>query len=165
MTFYPIDTRARTTLIPSVLKAGTTTGVSVGDRWSISGTVNGSASIVDNRLNLVSGSSYYLEGSVLVRNTSANGLLVWQWYNASNSSWVGSEGYMNLQTSYAATARVSRRVASAFIPDSSISTFLNLELRIKTITGSNWSFTVDAGGISGYTFVGYPSIRLLELPT
>lgn len=154
-----------TNLTASIIKAGTPTTATAGGRFSLSGTVNGSASIVSDRLRLVSGSSYYLEGSVVVANLNRNGAITWQWYNHTTSSYVGAEGFMNFSTSLGASARISRRVASAFILDSDISTSADFELRIKTLTGTNWSMTITTTGIDGYDYVGYPSARILELAT
>lgn len=155
-----------THLKASILTAGTPNVAAVGGRFTLSGTVNGSFSIVSNRLRLVSGSSYYLEGSLLVQNASTNGAITWQWYNNTSSSYVGAEGFMNFAGgSFGGVARVARRVASALVLDSDISTSADYELRIKSMTGTNWNLTVTATGMGGYSVIGYPSTRVLELPT
>jgi hypothetical protein len=148
----------------SIIKAGTPTSVAVGGRFSLSGTLNGSASISSDRITLSPTSSYYLEGSVLVQNTSGGkGAITWQWYDNTNSVYLGAEGYMNLVTSFGATARISRRVASALILSSDMSASIDVELRIKTLTGTGWNMTITATGISTFNYVGYPSVRVLEL--
>lgn len=62
-------------------------------------------------------------------------------------------------------ARIARRVASALVLDADISTSADYELRIKALTGTSWNMTVTATGLGGYSVVGYPSTRVLELPT
>lgn len=164
MSYLPtIDLGTR--LQASILTAGTPNFVAVGGRFSISGTVNGSFSIVSNRLRLTSGSSYFLEGSILVACGGNNGAVTWQWYNNTTSSYVGAEGFMNFATSFGAVARISRRVASALVLDSDISTSADYELRIKALTGTSWNMAVTATGLGPYGVVGYPSTRVLELPT
>ena len=148
-----------------IIKAGTPTATAVNGRFTLSGTINGRASIVSDRLRLSAGSSYHLEGSVLVQNSNRNGAITWQWYDNTNSTYIGSEGFMNLVTSLGAVARVSRRVAYALVLDSDISTSIDVELRIKSLTGSTWNLTITATGISTFNYVGYPSARILEIPT
>ena len=148
-----------------IIKAGTPTAEAVNGRFTLSGTINGRASIVSDRLRLSAGSSYHLEGSVLVQNSNRNGAITWQWYDNTNSTYIGSEGFMNLVTSLGAVARVSRRVACALVLDSDISTSIDVELRIKSLTGSSWNMNITATGISTFNYVGYPSARILEIPT
>lgn len=164
MSYLP-STIESTGIDASIIKAGTPTSAAVNGRFSLSGTLYGSASISSDRLTLPTGSSYYLEGSILVQNSSTNGAITWQWYDNTNSAYIGSEGYMNFATSFGAVARVSRRVACALVLDADITTSIDVELRIKVLTGSGWNMTVTASGISTFDYVGYPSIRILELPT
>lgn len=149
----------------SIIKADTPTSAAVGGRFTLSGSINGSASITSNRLTLPTGSSYYLEGSILVQNSSTNGAITWQWYDNTNSAYIGSEGFMNFATSFGAVARTSRRVSCALVLDSDITSSIDVELRIKALTGSGWNMTITASGISTFNYVGYPSIRILELPS
>lgn len=153
-----------TPITASIIKAGTPTAVAVGGRFSLSGTINGSASISSDRITLSPTSSYYLEGSILVQNTSTSkGAITWQFYDNTNSVYLGAEGFMNLASSFGATTRISRRVASALILSSDMSASIDVELRIKTLTGTGWNLTITASGISTFNYVGYPSIRVLEL--
>jgi hypothetical protein len=152
-----------TNIKASVLKAGSPTSVSVGGRWTISGTVNGQASLSSNRIILKPGRSYYLEGSVLVENTNKNGDIVWQWYDNTNGVYLGAEGYMNFATSFGAVTRVGRRVASVLVLHSDLTANIELELRIKSLSGSNWDMSINSVGIGSKNYAGYPSIRLLEI--
>lgn len=155
-----------TNIDTSIITAGTPTSVAVNGRFSLSGTVNGSASITSNRLTLPTGSSYYLEGSILSNNDDKNGAITWQWYDNTNNTYIGSEGFINYATSFGAVARVARRVACAFILDSDITaSSIDVELRIKSLSGTSWNLTIQTAGIDGKDYVGYPSIRILELPT
>ena len=164
MSYNPLIV-STTPIKADIIKAGTPTSSAANGRFSLSGTINGSASIVSDRLRLSTGSSYYLEGSVLVQQTARDGAITWQWYDNTNSTYIGSEGFMNLATSFGAVARVSRRVACALVLDSDISTSIDVELRIKILTGSTWNLTITAAGISTFDYVGYPSARILEIPT
>lgn len=164
MSYNPLIV-STTPIKADIIKAGTPTSSAANGRFSLSGTINGSASIVSDRLRLSTGSSYYLEGSVLVQQTARDGAITWQWYDNTNSTYIGSEGFMNLATSFGAVARVSRRVACALVLDSDISTSIDVELRIKSLTGSAWNLTITATGISTFNYVGYPSARILEIPT
>ena len=163
MSYLP-SISSEASITASIIKAGTPTSVAVGGRFSLSGTVNGSASISSDRITLSPTSSYYLEGSILVQNTSsAKGAITWQFYDNTNSVYLGAEGYMNLASSFGATTRISRRVASALILSSDMSAPIDVELRIKTLTGTSWNLTITATGISTFNYVGYPSVRILEL--
>lgn len=164
MSYNPLIV-STTPIKADIIKAGTPTSSAANGRFSLSGTINGSASIVSDRLRLSTGSSYYLEGSVLVQQTARDGAITWQWYDNTNSTYIGSEGFMNLATSFGAVARVSRRVACALVLDSDIITSVDVELRIKTLTGTSWDLTITASGISTFDYVGYPSARILEIPT
>lgn len=161
MSYFPAVDKT-TPIIADVIKAGTPTSASVNGRFGLSGTITGSSSISNNQLLLPSGSSYSLEGSVLVRCADANGAIEWQWYDVTNAQYIGGSGFMNLATSFGSVARVSRRVAHAFVPSSEAG--ITVELRIKSLTGSGWNLTIDASGIGGFNYVGYPSARVLELP-
>ena len=164
MSFVP--TRDLSTRIEaSLIKAGTPNTPSAGGRFSLSGSISGSSSIVSDRLRLSSGSSYYLEGSVLVRNNARDGAIVFQWYNTATSSYIGSEGFMNFNGGFGSVARVSRRVACALVLDADISSSADIELRIKSLTGTTWTMTVTSSGIDTFTYVGYPTVRILELTT
>ena len=161
MSYFPTLDKT-TPIIADVIKAGTPTSTAVNGRFSLSGTITGSSSISNNQLTLPSGSSYSLEGSVLVRCANTNGAVEWQWYDVTNSQYIGASGFMNLATSFGAVARVARRVAHAFVPSSEAGVVV--ELRIKSLTGSGWIMTIDASGIGGFSYVGYPSVRVLQLP-
>ena len=162
---YNLVSVSETPILADVIKAGTPTSAAVNGRFSLSGTINGSASIVSDRLRLPTGSSYYLEGSILVRDITKSGAITWQWYDNTNGVYIGSEGFMNLVTSFGHTNRISRRVACALVLDSDIITSVDVELRIKTLTGTSWDLTITASGISTFDYVGYPSARILEIPT
>ena len=164
MSYVP-DVMSATSINASILKAGTPTNATIGGRFTLSGTVNGQATIVSDRLRLPPGRSYYLEGSILVQNANRNGVIQWMWYNNTTGQYWGTEGFMNLATSYGANTRTSRRVASALVLSSELTSTMDFELRIRNLTGSNWNLTITSSGISSFNYVGYPSVRLLEIKT
>lgn len=164
MSYVP-DVRSATDIKASILKAGTPTSAAINGRFRLSGTINGQASISSDRITLPTGRSYYLEGSILVQNSSRNGAITWMWYDNTNSQYLGTEGFINLATSFGAVTRTSRRVASALILSSELTSSIDVELKIRALTGSGWNMTVTASGISTFNYVGYPSVRLLEVRT
>lgn len=123
-----------------------------------------SATTGGTQITLYSGSSYYLEASVQPRNIGRNGTMTAQFYDATGAQYIGREVYFNFATSYASVGRVGRKVASALILDSDISTSMVIELRRTSQTGSNWSYSITTNvGIDNFTYTGYPSIRVWQL--
>lgn len=122
-------------------------------------------------LTLHSGSSYYLEGSPQGDNTNSGvrGDISWQFYDTTNSQWIGSDAYVYTAGASGAAARQGRKACTALVLDSDISTTIVVELRIKTITGTAWDFTVTGPDFglpsSVYGHTGYPSIRVWQLPS
>lgn len=122
-------------------------------------------------ITLYSGSSYYLEGAPQADNTNSGvrGDVSWQFYDVTNSQWIGSDAYIYTAGNSGASARQGRKACTALILDSDISTSMVIELRIKTITGTNWNFVItgpDFGMPSSvYGHTGYPSIRVWQLPS
>lgn len=159
--FYNVNTK--TEIIASLIKLDTPTTTAAGGRFSLSGTVNGSASIVSNRLRLVAGSSYYIEASAILYNPNASGSLVYGVYDQTNSVYL-HECISAFDPTLSYT-KCQRYCTSALILDSDITTTMDVEIRIQSIAGSGWDLTVTANGIGPYNFVGYPSLRLLELPS
>lgn len=159
--FYNVNTK--TEIIASLIKLDTPTATAVGGRFGLSGTVNGSASIVSNRLRLVAGSSYYIEASAIMYNPNASGAIVYGVYDQTNSVYLHEcTSALDPTTS---NPNCQRYCTSALILDSDIATTMDVEIRIKSIVGSGWDLTVTANGIGTFNFVGYPSLRLLELPS
>ena len=161
--FHNLNTK--TEIIASLIKLGTPTATAVGGRFTLSGYVNGSVSVVSNRLRLVAGSSYYIEASPLIQQTNANGTIVFGVYDSGTSTYLHSCSFTFGPTVTRNTAQISRTCTSALILDADISTSMDVEIRIETLTGTGWNMTIQADGIAGYNFVGYPSLRLLELPS
>lgn len=161
--FHNLNTK--TELIASLIKLDTPTTTAVGGRFTLSGTLNGSASIVSNRLRLVAGSSYYIEASPLLNQTNANGTIVFGVYDSGTSAYLHECSFTFGPSVTRNTAEISRMCTSALILDSDITASMDIEIRIKTLTGTGWNMTIQTDGIGGYNFVGYPSLRLLELPS
>ena len=156
---YVRDLQATTKLKTAVLNCGTPSSSAVGGVFSLSGTSTPNATISSNQLVLASGYHFYVEASILVRNASRNGAVTWGFHD--QSSYIGQEGFMNLATSLGANARISRRVARALIINSGSNQ--TIDVRIKSLTGTNWTFTITATGISTFNYVGYPSLRIWEV--
>lgn len=122
----------------------------------------------NNYFTIYAGSSYYLEASVLVVNTKRNGAISWQFRDSTNGVYIGSDAQINLSTSgYASVGRVGRKVCSALILDSDISTSMDIEVIRTAETGTNWIYSVDTTNhsINGWDYVGYPSVRIWQLPS
>lgn len=157
MTYFVRESRV-VPLTPDVIKLDTPTSVSAGGRWGLVGTINGSATISSDRLVLDSSRSYYLEGSPSLRGSSTGGTITFQWYDYTNSQYLGAEVHLYVGSQgHGSIARIGRRVATAFVVQQAI----EVELRIKAISGS-WNLTIDSVGQVGLDFVGYPSARIIE---
>lgn len=125
-----------------------------------------SATTGGTQITLYSGSSYYIEASIQPRNINRNGAMTAQLYDVTNAQYIGREVYFNFASSYASVGRVGRKVASALILNSDISTSMTIELRQTSQTGSNWSYSITTNvGIDGFSHTGYPSIRVWQLPS
>lgn len=158
MTYFVREVRS-VPLTTDVIKLNTPTSVSSGGRWGLVGTITGNATISSNRLVLDSSYSYYLEGSPSLRGSSTGGTITFQWYDATNSQYIGAEVHLYVGSNgYAFINRIGRRVATAFIVKQAI----EVELRIKAISGS-WNLTIDSVGQQGINFVGYPSARIIQV--
>lgn len=123
-------------------------------------------------LNLYSGSSYYLEGSAQADNTNTGtrGAISWQWYDVTNSQWIGSDAYQYTAGATSASPRQGRKTATAMVLDADITgSSIVVQLRIKTISGTGWDFTITTPDFglpsSVYGHTGYPSARVWQLPT
>ena len=158
MTYFVRESRV-VPLTTDVIKLDTPTSVSAGGRWKLVGSVSGTAYISSDRLVLDSSHSYYLEGSPSLRGSSSGGTITFQWYDNTNSQYIGSEVHLYVGSQgYGSIARIGRRVATVLVVKQAI----EVELRIKAISGT-WDLTIDAVGQNGITFSGYPSARIIEV--
>lgn len=117
-------------------------------------------------ITLYSGSSYYLECSPFVQTTHQNGAITWQFYDETNSTFIGQNAYINLATNIGAAARIGRRVCSALVLNSDIEAGKSIDVgvRIVSITGSGW--LLDPKGVPGFIqHVGWPTVRIMQLPS
>ena len=120
---------------------------------------NTDVSTTSNTITLNSGSSYYVEASILSSATSSSAAVSLRFHNF--TSYIGQSCEMTMKPDFGSGARVGRRVCSALILDSEISTSLDIQLRIEAISGSGWSFTT-----SGFpSWAGRATIRILQLPS
>ena len=112
----------------------------------------------------MSTSSYYLEASVGVRDFDRNGTTEWQFFDVDTSQWVGQSGFMNTATSFGTSARQGRRVSRALILSSEAAVSVKtVRVRVQT-KPSNSSFQQDSSGVSGITYAGAASLRIIEIP-
>jgi len=150
---------------------------SVGSPWhlgpSIPSTLYTDVTIggVNNtQMTLTSGSSYYLEGAPQADNTNTGtrGSLTWQFYDVTNSQFIGSDAFQYTAGASGASARQGRKACTALILSSEITTSMVVELRIKAIAGTNWNFTITTPNLglpsSFYWHTGYPTVRVWQLP-
>jgi hypothetical protein len=156
---YVRDLQVVAGLKPAVINCSTPSSSAVGGVFSLSGSPTPNSSISSNQLILSAGYHFYLEASILVRNASLDGAVTWGFHD--QTSYVGQEGFMNLATSLGADARISRRVARALIINSGSDQ--TIDVRIKSLSGTNWTFAITATGISTFSYVGYPSLRIWEV--
>lgn len=139
-----------------------------GDDWLLytPTTYNTDISTSGASITLYSGSSYYIEAGIQARCVSGDGAITWQIYDASSSQYIGQEAHMNLDTSYGSVGRVGRKVCTALVLDSDISTSMEIRVRRKSLTGTSWGYTITQNvGFANIAYVGYPSIRVWQLET
>lgn len=110
---------------------------------------------------LYSGSSYYLEASVLGSTNNQNGAVSWQFYSDTDSTFIGSNASFNVLGGFSGAPRMGRKSCSALVLDTDISVSKVISLRTTSLTGSGWTFNV--AGFPAH--VGYPSIRVWQLPS
>jgi hypothetical protein len=115
-------------------------------------------------ITLYSGSSYYIEAAVTGRCDSASASLSWQLYNSQSAQLIGQDAYFSLKD-WADRPRIGRKVAKALILDSDISTSTTVQVKLTASSGV-WIFGVNLGvGIQGQNYMGYPSVRIWQLPS
>ncbi len=109
-------------------------------------------------------SSYYLEASVGVRDYNKNGTTEWQFFDVDTSQWIGQSGFMNTVTSFGTSARQGRKAARALVLSSETAISVKtVRVRIQT-TPPSYSFQQTSSGLSGITYAGAASLRIIEIP-
>ena len=121
---------------------------------------NTNITTTSNTITLYSGSSYYLEGSPLCStSTGSSALIRYGFYDIISGTYIGQNAEMTMLPDFSSSARLGRRVCSALVLDSDISTSMIVQLRIIAISSTGWAF-------SGFpTWAGQPTIRVLQLPS
>lgn len=127
--------------------------------FTLPSSYNTDITATSNTFTLYSGSSYYLEASVRADNNNQNGAVDFQFYSSTDAALIGQGAQMNFSNGYAGVARIGRRVCSALVLDSDISTSKTIQLQALT-TGTGWTFSVPFG-----SWTGYPTIRIIQLPS
>ena len=158
--FRPVEYLSN--LETAIINCKTPSSTSVGGVFSLSGTPTTNATISSDQLVLSAGYHYYLEASILVQNSAYSGQIEWSFYDDGASAYIGQTGFMNIATSFGSATRIGRRCCRALILNSGSDQ--TIDCRIKTISGSSWNLTITTSGISTFGYVGYPSLRMWELP-
>jgi len=111
------------------------------------------------------GSSYYIEAAVTARCGGGSGTMTWQLYDATASSFIGQDAYFSVGD-WGSRARVGRKVAKSLILDSDINVSKDIQIRQTSLTGSSWQYNVTIGvGLNNINYLGYPSVRIWQLPS
>ena len=160
---YKLDDYS-TNLNSDVFLIDSATGVTAGNTWNVTKktgkTYNTSVTLnASNNLVLPSGSSYYLMASPVARQASMNGLIVFQFYDETNSAYVGSAGQLNFSGSFNSTNLQGQKSARAFIESGDI-TGANIEVSFKIVSTSGSTFQISS---TLFSYTGYPSLTVLEV--
>jgi len=157
---YIRDVQFKTNLESAEIKLSTPSSTSTNGIFSLSGATTSNSSISGSTLVLSAGYHFYIEGSILVQNSGINGSIEWGFYD--QSAYVGQTAFMNFAGDLGANVRIGRRCCRALILNTGSDQ--TIDCRIKAISGTNWNMTITAAGLSTFTYVGYPSLRIIELP-
>lgn len=123
------------------------------------------ATYYDRVFTLPKGYQYYIEAGPGARCGNINGDTTWQLYNRTNSAYIGSSAFINLNGSTGSNARQGRLVCCALILDADIpSGGLEISLRQTALTGSGWTYNVNTDGLAGFFTCGFPTFRIMEIP-
>ena len=133
--------------------------------WTTVGTQVTSVTLdnANTRINLPSGSSYYLEASIGGLNASKNSIAELSFYDTGSSSYLGQSARLCINVSHGYETTQGRRVARALILDSDISVIMSVALVVKLSVG-NTSYSCTATGINNQP-IGVPTLRIIELPS
>tara|TARA_R100000742_G_C4276372_1_gene97383 strand:- start:1975 stop:2463 length:489 start_codon:yes stop_codon:yes gene_type:complete len=160
---YKLDT-SETSLKSDVFLIDSSTGVTANDTWNVTKktgkTYSTSVTLnASNNLVLPSGSSYYLMASPIARQASRNGLIVFQFYDETNSAFIGNEAQLNFSGTFNSTTLQGQKSARVLIESGDI-TGANLEVSLKIVSVSGGTFQISS---TLFTYVGYPSLTVLEV--
>jgi len=129
------------------------------------GTIYTNATYSSGTFTLAKGHQYYIEAGPGARCGDLNGDTTWQLYDRTNSAYIGSSAFINLNGSTGSSARQGRLVCCALILDADIpSGGLEISLRRTALTGSNWTYNVNTDGLAGFFTCGFPTFRIMEVP-
>ena len=160
---YKLDTYT-TNLKSDVFLIDSATGVTAGNTWNVTKktgkTYNTSVTLnASNNLVLPSGSSYFLTASPVARQANMNGLIVFQFYDETNSAYIGNAGQLNFATSYNSTTLQGQKTARVLIQSGDISG-ANIEVSFKIVSVSGGTFQLSS---TLFTYTGYASLSVLEV--
>jgi len=113
---------------------------------------------------LAKGYQYYIEAGPGARCGNINRDTTWQLYDRTNSAYIGSSAFINLNGSTGSSARQGRLVCCALILDADIpSGGLEISLRRTALTGTSWTYNVTSVGLAGFDTCGFPTFRIMEI--
>jgi hypothetical protein len=114
---------------------------------------------------LAKGYHYYIEGGPGARCGGLNGNANWRLYDHTNSTYIGSGTFINLNVSTGSHARQGRLVCCALILDANIpSGGLEISLRETSKSGTSWTYNVNSDGLATFNTCGFPTFRIMEIP-
>jgi hypothetical protein len=118
-------------------------------------TITGVTKNGSNHLVLASGASYMLEVSLgLYRSGYTNAVV--QWYNSTDSAYIGQEAVVQCYLWYSNSARITRFVSRALILDTDITgASVTVYPRVKSVSSSG-----AALGLTNYT---HPTVRVWRI--
>lgn len=151
-----------TNLRCDVLQQGTATAAA-GQSFTFTSpaTFQTDISTTSNTITLQSGSSYYLEASLMSTHNATSSVTYVRFSFHDGTSYIGQNCEMTMNPNFSSGTRIGRRVCSALILDSEITGTKTITVKIQALTGSSWDF--NASNFPSWT--GQPSIRVLQLPS
>lgn len=110
--------------------------------------------------------NYYIEFAPQMRCGNGTGTVDFGIYRDSTASYIGQEAQYAISSSGIGSAnRVGRKVARAMLLASDMSSAEDIYFKIISITGSGWDFAISGDvGLNGFGYIGYPTIRVWQLP-
>lgn len=110
--------------------------------------------------------NYYIEFAPQMRCGGGTGTVDFGIYRDSTASYIGQKAQYAISSSGIGSAnRVGRKVARAMLLAADMSSAEDIYFKIFSITGSSWNFNITGDvGLNGLDYIGYPTIRVWQLP-
>lgn len=141
------------------------TGTTVNSTWNITkkaGKTYNCAGVTlnaSNNLVLATGYDFYLMGSPVLRSTSQNvSSVVWQFYDETNSTYIGQPAAMRLTGDFDGSTLQGIKSCRALVLDSEITgSSIEVSMRIKTLSG-----TLNTISSTYFDYTGYPMLTVIQ---